>query len=131
YTWACADAGHTVCENPAACEMFAVSASKRADAESRAGSFDARRAALSRRDEMPDHSWSTTELLVRVEELFRAQPNIDSPFRTIAITTGLARLGERGLPDDWLVRDRIGPGLIRRAILASASVWHRIAIGDL
>lgn len=131
YTWACADAGHIVCGNPSACEKFAGSASRRADAENRASSFDARRAALSRHDQMPDHSWSTTELLVRVEELLRAQPNIDKPFRTIAITTGLARLGERGLPVDWLVRDRIGPGLIRRAILASASVWHRVAVGDL
>jgi hypothetical protein len=120
YTWACADAGHVVCLSPSACEKFADSASRTANAENRATSFDARRAALERRDEMPDHSWTTTELLARVEELFRAQPNIDGPFRTIAITTGLARLGERGLPVDWLVRDRIGPGLIRRVILGIA-----------
>lgn len=131
YTWACADAGHAVCGNPSACEKFAGSASRQADAENRASSFDARRAALSRRAQMPDHSWSTTELLVRVEELLRAQPDVDGPFRTIAIATGLARRGERSLPVDWLLRDRIGPGLIRRAILASASVWHRVAVGDL
>lgn len=131
YTSACTEAGHPLCQDPVACEHLAESADRTLNTEYRAAAFDARGAALARRGEMPDHSWSTTELLVQVEELLHAQPNIDGPFRTIAITTALARLGERGLVPDWLVRDRLGPGLVRRAIIASASVWHRIAIGHL
>lgn len=131
YTTACAETDHLVCQDPSACTQMAIELMETERTELLASAYDARRIALESRGQLPDPNWLTSELIVGIEDLLRSQPNIDGPFRSIAITTGLARLAERGLPPDWLVREQIGPSLIRRIILTATSVWHRIFTGEL
>lgn len=131
FTTACAGSGHAVCQAPQTCERMAAESETLERTDRQSAGYDARLLAITRRRQLPDHSWKTSELVTRVEELLHSQPNLDGPFRTISITTGLARLGERGLSPDWLVRTHIGPSLIRRIVLAATSVWHEIHRGEM
>lgn len=131
YSAACADTGHAICRDPEACEDLAGYAERSTRFAQRSADYDARLLAIEGRGTIPDHTWKISALMARVEDLLHTQPNLDGPFRTVAITTCLARLGERGISPDWLVRSQVGPSLIRRIILAAASVWHDVHVGRL
>jgi hypothetical protein len=51
--------------------------------------------------------------------------------RSIAVTSALARLAERGIPADEIMRTCLGPVLIRHILLHVAAMWLSVARGDL
>lgn len=118
-------------QDPVSCTAMADEAHREAQAERSASTYDARRRALESHGALPDETWTCSALVMCVENLLQSQPNIDAPFRSVAITMALARLGERGIATDWLVREQMGPGLVRRIIVAATSVWHRIRLGEI
>lgn len=131
HTNACAESAHSLCGDPAGCVSTAALVTELANAENDATEYDAQRIAIEHRNRMPDHTWSTTALVMCIKELLMSQPNIDGLYRATAITTALARLGERGINADWLIRVHMGPPLVRHIILVATSVWHQVATGAL
>lgn len=128
---ACADTGHAWCGAEDICADMAQRASSALARADEASSFDAGQLTLRFERQMPDESWPTVALFAVAERLLVAQPNIDGAFRTIAATTALARLAERGFDADWVLREQFGPSLLRTIILASVGVWNRMRIGEI
>lgn len=119
----CGDRGHELCGGTGACiEQLALLADA-TSAELESCTFDASRAALEKRLEQPSASWTTTALLRTVFDLILTPPTNNWLWRSITITTALARLGERGLSPDAVVRTGVGPDLTRRILLDTAAFW--------
>lgn len=62
-------------------------------------------------------------MLRTASDLLATPPTTNQLWRSIAITTALARLGERGLPADPVVRIGLGPGLAKRILGDAAFFW--------
>lgn len=77
---------------------------------------------------VPDASWSTAALVRVVRDRLLAPPWHDGAKRNIAITTGLARLGERGLFPDAVVRACLADVYRRGMLMALASMWHSVRV---
>lgn len=123
YSIQCADGEHELCGGSGACsEQLALHVDSCLD-ERRARAFDASRAALERRQEQPSPSWATSALLRTVLDLILTPPTSNWLWRSISITTALARLGERGLSPDAVMRTGFGEDLTRRILLDAASFW--------
>ncbi|MFS0704038.1 hypothetical protein AB6N23_05880 [Cellulomonas sp. 179-A 9B4 NHS] len=88
-----------------------------------ATSFDVSKEVLERGGEWPGHHWSTPALLRLVKTEALEPPRRDPRRRIMRVTTALARLGERGIPADAVVRTCLGPALVRQIIIEAASIW--------
>jgi hypothetical protein len=129
----CRENGHVLCTSPGACERTLESAIQRVDFDSRARQFDLGSSTQPPATEPPAHTWSTAALLkVVVKQLF------DEPAwsrtahqRTVWLTSALARLGERGLPADAVVRTYFGPRIRRQIVFEVVGAWKAVAAGKI
>lgn len=131
YEEACQGSGHRLCRGQMTCARGLDAIGEWQREQRAATHFDVGRELLERRGEMPSHQWPTSILLAYVADQLKRQPNLDPLWRATSITTALARLGERGLPADCMVRTCMGPELLRHIILVSANVWCDIAEGSI
>lgn len=125
----CAQADHEWCDQTRACEDVGAEHARRRDLAQRAQAFDAGHERWAVADSQPGHDWSTCALMRTAVDLMLTPPARDPLWRATAITTALARLGERGLPADAVVRTGIGADLIRK-ILRDASFFWSAATAD-
>jgi hypothetical protein len=93
--------------------------------------FDASVEAHSVRQSMPDVSWSTGALLRTVCDQLEEPPLPGGLKRGITITSALARLAERGMPADAVVRTCIGPRIVRGLVLRVSAIWINIENGSI
>jgi hypothetical protein len=93
------------------------------EAELAAAKYDVHIVSARHQHEVPDDSWPTTALLGLVLALAQEPPWVDPLNRSIRLTSALARLGERGLRADTVVRTCLGPQLLRRILLVAGSMW--------
>jgi len=123
----CESEGHALCSGTLECQLLLQQHRAHLDRKAAAAQFDAGRERASIRGQQPAHTWSTSALLRTATELLLRPPVNDVLWRSIAITTALARLGERGLSADAVVRTCIGPILIRRILGDTGLFWsaHR------
>lgn len=123
---ACSRSGHELCLGRKTCIEGLEAVGRWRHEQATASQFDAARQLMLRQEEMPSHDWSTPELLLFAAEQLKRQPNLDSLWRATSITTALARLGERGLPVDCMVRTCMGQDLLRHIIIVISNVWSDI-----
>lgn len=125
----CEASGHKLCGRTMVCEggWRAHRGDEAAVAELE---FDAGRALMAVVGEMPGHHWRTTTLVAYVRHHLMTQPNIRGFWRGTAITTALARLAERGIPADCVVRTCVGPALARRIIVTATSMFSATRRGE-
>ena len=119
----CGSDGHRICGSTMGClaTLEAHNAARRREEAARG--FDVGRVRARHGDGLPAHDWSTTALMREVNDRVLAAPFRDPLRRSIAVTLGLARLGERGLPPDAIIRTCLGPTLIRQILVQAASFW--------
>lgn len=106
----CKNTDHSFCGGSEACDDF------RQFVAGPGQDFDAGRLLLNHGDDWPDRSWSTAALLRLVSEAIDGRESKRSRWRTIRLTSALARLGERGLGADMVLRTWLGQRLIRHAL---------------
>lgn len=123
--------GHPFCGGTKACEdelrRFGIRAAQ-SDQESR---FDPGRAARSFGESLPDFRWPTAALVHVVRHGTLSQPDADGLRRATWITTALARLAERGIATDPLMRRWLGPVLARHVMTIAATLWLQIRSATL
>ena len=118
----CERTDHSFCGGTKACNDFR---------EFVAGSgqdFDSGRLLLNCGHDCPDQSWPTTALLRLVSEAIDGRESKLSRRRTIRLTSALARLGERGLGADMVLRTWLRERLIRHAMM---ELVIRYYVGEL
>ena len=121
----CGDNGHEPCNGSLLCERVASYQVGRASFDSRARSFDVGALAAEYAGREPSAAWPTTALLRVVHDGLERVPWSSGAFRrSVMITSALARLGERGIPADAIVRLCVGPLLARRI---TVHVVHALA----
>lgn len=107
----CERTDHSFCGGTEACNDF------REFVSGSGQDFDAGRLLLNCGYDCPDQSWSTAALLRLVSEAIDGRESKPSRRRTIRLTSALARLGERGLGADMVLRTWLGERLIRHAMM--------------
>lgn len=121
----CGHSAHDPCEGSLLCERVAAHEAQQASFDSEARSFDVGAVAAAYRGREPSAVWPTTALLRVVHDGLERVPWRSEAFhRSVMITSALARLGERGIPADAIVRLCIGPLLARRV---TVHVVHALA----
>lgn len=90
--------------------------------------FDANRLLLSHGTEEPCSRWETAALLRLVSESIDGGRRGLSRRRTIMLTSALARLGERGIGADMVLRTWMGPRLVSLALLMASYQWHECRV---
>lgn len=121
----CGEGGHEECEGSLVCERVAAHSEQEILFDSKARSFDVGAVAADYRNREPSAAWPTTALLRVVHDGLERVPWSDGAFhRSVMITSALARLGERGIPADSIVRLCVGPLLARRV---TVHVVHALA----
>jgi len=133
----CAAAGHRACTPTGTratryrCEVLLEQHRDAAELQRRADAFDAGQAVLEQQSLMPDDSWPTAALLRVVhDELLRGPwERVDPHRRGILVGSALARLGERGLPADAVVRSGLG-GVLRRRLIGAAALTCGVGLGE-
>lgn len=129
YAAECAAEAHALCDHTEDCQR--ALAVHRAEAAESAMPFDASQEVLRYGDRWPDERWSTPALLWLVKTGALQPPHRDPLRRTMLVTTALARLGERGLPPDAVLRTCLGPALLRRIIIEAGAVWTLVRDGKV
>lgn len=119
----CGDNGHAYCDNTMSCSALHEAWHDDYEAELAAAKYDIHTVSARFQYEMPDDSWPTAALLSMVSDLAQEPPWISPLHRLVRLTAALARLGERGLRADTVVRTCLGPQLLRRILLVAGSLW--------
>lgn len=119
----CAARNHAWCTGDDDCAAALAEHRAAVATDAAAASFDVTKELLAYGGAWPDLTWSTTALLKLVKTEAVEPPYRDPRRRILRVTTALARLGERGLPPDAVIRTCLGPTLIRQIIIHVASVW--------
>lgn len=126
----CSELEHSQCGGSGACVQQLEEHRVRATREHHARRFDLGRDTLGAVGE-PSESWSTGALVRTVHDLTLTPPTRDWLRRSVFITSALARLGERGLPADAVVRTGLGKNLLRRIFVAAAGFWCAAREGEV
>lgn len=124
----CADQHHGDCANPAQCER-AERALDRQLAD--VASFDARLSYMMFARREPSANHPTAALMRGVADMAVSPPWSDPLWRSIWITSALARLAERGIPADAVLRTGVGQALRERLAFEAASAWYAMRHGSL
>lgn len=119
---ACASASHDPCGGTQACAS-ALAFHRSQHCDPRASEFDARRALLDQGTAWPDETWPTVALLRLVKDRVGEPPTRDPLRRTLQTTMALARLAERGLPANAVLRTALSRYLVRRVVIHVATHW--------
>lgn len=120
-TW-CAELDHRGCESTHSCELAVV------EWTGSGHHFDARRRLLDSQPAEPDHTWSTTALLRLIHDVVDERSELSNLRRSLLATSTLARLAERGLGSDIILRTCLGGLISRRAVTRAAYLWHRTRV---
>lgn len=118
----CAEDQHDRCDLTLSCEHAVVEW---------AGSghhFDARRELLDATSAWPDHTWTTTALLRLIHDVADERSEESGLRRGLLATSTLARLAERGLGSDVVLRTCLGGLISRRAVTRAAYLWHETRV---
>lgn len=126
----CRKSGHELCEGSMICEEGVISWKGNSRSSYVIEDFDSGRDALRHSGETPEWSWPTTRLVGFTRFHLLNPPVVGGLWRGTAITTALGRLAERGIPVDGLVRNCIGPELVRRIIVTSENILLGIRRGE-
>lgn len=118
----CAEQGHVTCANPASCMEFLSWARLELDAYQTAAQFELADQAIG--PEGPSAATSTAALFACVESSMLVEPWASHGLRRSIWATGaLARLAERGIPADSIVRSHMAFALRRKIALHTAIAW--------
>ncbi|MDY0828459.1 hypothetical protein SK224_04890 [Microbacterium sp. BG28] len=119
----CDSGGHELCAQTLECRipLDGMIAAKRSS--EMAAKFDAGRERLNLQFEQPSENWTTSALLRTARDLLLTPPTSNPWWRSIAITTALARLGERGLSADVIVRTGFARDMISLIVRDAAMFW--------
>lgn len=119
----CQESAHALCGSSMSCVAAAKAHEDALGREQDARRFDVGHVRLSCGAQLPDHQWSTTALMRSVNDLVLGPPFRQSLRRSFSITMALARLGERGVPPDALMRTCLGAPLTRQILVRAAAHW--------
>lgn len=120
---ACAQSNHDACGGQLSCEAVADDLDLEWNTEVAAARYDVRVVTGSWLHTMPTDEWPTAALLRSTSDLILSLPWENPRWRSVSITSGLARLAERGIPADMVIRTCVGPALLRQALFVASSVW--------
>ncbi|MDX3658464.1 hypothetical protein PV646_14240 [Streptomyces sp. ID05-26A] len=135
YAEACASNDHSLCDHhESRCDQLAFELAERLRQHRLASIFDVGRELVTHQDTYPDQSWTTAALLRYVADTICVPPwwgTLSDAQRTVWLTSALARLGEKGIPPDAVVR-RMLKGRLLRSITAQAiyAQAHIASISD-
>lgn len=128
----CHDEGHAACRGSLLCERVRDYQQAKTSFDSRARSFDVGALAADFEGREPSAAWPTTALLRVVHDGLEQVPWGRQEFRrSVVITSALARLGERGIPADAIVRLCVGPLLARRITVHAVHALAAIRRGQV
>lgn len=124
-TAACEAAGHMNCTSADDCRRLlgeVTTAIQRTDA---AAHYDNFVPYHEREMREPDASWPIAALVRCIQTFLARPPWGDDAFRrSVWLTSAMARLGERGLSADAVVRTCAAPAIRRRLAFHIATAWH-------
>lgn len=120
---ACEAGGHQSCAESGECRSPLERALSEKAAREQAAKFDAGKERLRLQSEQPSPHWTTSALLRTAKDLLQTPPTNDPWWRSVAITTALARLGERGLGADVIVRTGFARDLVQSIVGDAAMFW--------
>lgn len=123
YARQCRDTDHRDCDPPGICEQAWEAAAQKIDFDAAARQYDIGAQRRPPAVEQPAHTWSTVALFrVVVRQLFNERPWAQMAFRrTVWLTSALAKLGERGIPPDAVIRTYFGTRICRAMTLEIVS----------
>ncbi|QEE60137.1 hypothetical protein FVA74_00115 [Salinibacterium sp. dk2585] len=125
----CDSRDHEFCGGSGHCRTAATEHAAEQARLRQAAEFDAGKERLSLQLSQPSANWSTSALLRTARDLLLTPPTRDPLWRSIAITTALARLGERGLSADALVRTGFARDLVLKIIRDASMFWCAGTLG--
>ena len=108
-----------MCDPPGACDRALENAIQRSHFDLSARQFDLAHASIPPSFEPPAHTWSTSALFRVVTQTLLDEPawSKSAHRRTVWLTSALARLGERGIPADAIVRTYFGSRIRRQMVI--------------
>lgn len=128
----CAESGHVKCHGTESCLDALDSHRATVVAEGLARAFDVRTIAQNYTRLQPAATWPTAALMHTVSTELLVPPWRASPSaRSIRLSSALARLGERGIPPDGIIRTCLGRELRRAIFIRTAWSWCGVATGEL
>lgn len=127
----CSSGGHLLCAHTLECRLALDEMVAAKNSREMAAKFDAGRERLSLQFEQPSETWSTSALLRTARDLLLTPPTSDPWWRSISITTSLARLGERGLSADAVVRTGLARDLVKLIVRDAAMFWAASVAEDI
>ena len=127
----CRESGHTMCDPPGACDRALESARQRSDFDLAARQFDLAQVCNVPLLEPPAHTWPTAALFRVVTQTLLEIPawSRSAHRRTVWLTSALARLGERGIPADAIVRTYFGTRVRRQMVIEIVGAYIAIRRG--
>jgi hypothetical protein len=127
----CESGGHQLCAETRECRIPLDRALSSRARREEASNFDAGEERLRLQASQPADTWSTSALLRTAKDLLLTPPTNDPWWRSIAITSSLARLGERGLGADAIVRSGFARDLVGSIVRDAALYWCASALDDV
>lgn len=127
----CENRDHVPCGQTGSCLELLEDLRRSREIAQRAKGFDAKKEALVRQGQEPASDWSTAALIRMLLDFILTPPSENWIWRSIVITSALARLGERGLSPDAILRTGLGEDLARRVLLDAAAFLAAEKSGDL
>lgn len=127
----CNSGGHQLCAQTLECRLALDKMVAAKNSREMAAKFDAGRERLSLQFEQPSETWSTSALLRTARDLLLTPPTSNPWWRSISITTSLARLGERGLSADVVVRTGLARDLVKLIVRDAAMFWCASVLEDV
>ena len=127
----CAHSDHVLCGGAERCLDELQRHYEARDRCARAQGFDAAKQRFGLDVTGSMHDWSTTALIRTVSDLVVTPPEQDWLRRSVGITSALARLGERGLSPDAILRTGVGADLVRVILLTASAFWVASTSGEM
>ena len=127
----CEEGGHVMCNYDGSCEQALDNAIQRARFDLMARQFDLARLVIPPASEPPKHTWPTSVLFRVVKQTLIDEPawSKSAHRRTVWLTSALARLGERGIPADAVVRTYFGTRIRRQMVIEIVGAYTAVATG--
>lgn len=131
-TRACANAGHVDCNNSSDCQALLDEVEAVRQQIEAAACYDNFVPYRQREKTEPNLTWPMAALVRCVETLIVQPPWGEDAFRrSVWLTSAIARLGEKGLYADAVLRTCLAPALKRRLAVHIATAWHTGRSQDL
>lgn len=127
----CRSSGHLLCDRTQECRTALDRLMAARSGREKAARFDAGEERLRLQAEQPNETWTTSALLRTAKDLLLTPPTKNPWWRSIAITTALARLGERGLSADAVVRTGFARDLVQLIVRDAAMFWCAAGLDDV